>query len=164
MFRNFDTRWDGILSSMSKIPSDDILESLYKLIIRASDQLKKCIRIVRTWKIIKRYRLRNFDRQKRDNWDRTQWLRVAGALSGIERGDFEFAIIGNAERSSVQRGDQWSFWHEDHERAKPTPITAGTLWTTNTKRWKCIEEKEPQSQESIWEVQSTAVPRLLERY
>ena len=35
----FDTRWDEVSLSMSKIPSDDILESLYKLRIRESDQL-----------------------------------------------------------------------------------------------------------------------------
>ena len=35
-----DTRWDEVLLSMSKIPSDDILESLYKLRIRESEQLK----------------------------------------------------------------------------------------------------------------------------
>ena len=29
-FQEFDTRWDEILLSMTKIPSDDILESLYK--------------------------------------------------------------------------------------------------------------------------------------
>ena len=32
--------WDEILLSMSKIPTDDVLESLYKLRIRESDQLK----------------------------------------------------------------------------------------------------------------------------
>ena len=32
--REFGTRWDEFLLSMSKIPSDDILESLYKLRIR----------------------------------------------------------------------------------------------------------------------------------
>ena len=36
--QEFDTRWDEILLSMTKIPSDDILESLYKLRIRESDQ------------------------------------------------------------------------------------------------------------------------------
>ena len=45
--QEFDTRWDGVLLSMSKIPSDDVLESLYKLRIRESDQLKNRIRIVR---------------------------------------------------------------------------------------------------------------------
>ena len=38
-----DTRWDEVLLSMSKIPSDDILESLYKLRIRESDQLKRVL-------------------------------------------------------------------------------------------------------------------------
>ena len=37
--QEFLTRWDGVLLSMSKIPSDDILESLYKLRIRESDPL-----------------------------------------------------------------------------------------------------------------------------
>ena len=32
--QEFDSKWDGILLSMTKIPSDDILESLYKLRIR----------------------------------------------------------------------------------------------------------------------------------
>ena len=36
----FDTRWKEVLLSMSKTPSDDILESLYKLRIRGSAQLK----------------------------------------------------------------------------------------------------------------------------
>ena len=38
--QEFDTRWDEVLLSMSKIPSDDVLESLYKLRIRESVQLK----------------------------------------------------------------------------------------------------------------------------
>ena len=38
--QEFDTRWDEVLLSMTQIPSDDILESLCKLRIRESDQLK----------------------------------------------------------------------------------------------------------------------------
>ena len=38
--QEFDTRWDEVPLSMSKIPSDDILESLYTLRIRESAQLK----------------------------------------------------------------------------------------------------------------------------
>ena len=38
--QEFDTRRDEVLLSMSKIPSDDVLESLYKLRIRESDQFK----------------------------------------------------------------------------------------------------------------------------
>ena len=36
----FHTRWDEIVLSMTEIPSDDVLESLYKLRVRESDQLK----------------------------------------------------------------------------------------------------------------------------
>ena len=35
--QEFDSKWDGILLSMTKIPSDDILEGLYKLRIRESE-------------------------------------------------------------------------------------------------------------------------------
>ena len=38
--QEFDSQWDGILLSMTKIPSDDILEGLYKPIIRESEKLK----------------------------------------------------------------------------------------------------------------------------
>ena len=38
--QEFDTRCDEVLLSMSKIPSDDILESLYKFTMRESVQFK----------------------------------------------------------------------------------------------------------------------------
>ena len=41
--QEFDTRWDEVSVSMSKIPSDDILERLYKLRIRESAQLKTAL-------------------------------------------------------------------------------------------------------------------------
>ena len=40
--QEFDTRWD---ESMSKIPSAAVLESLYKLTIRESDQLKPVLEL-----------------------------------------------------------------------------------------------------------------------
>ena len=43
--QEFDTRWDEVLLSTSKIPSDDILESLYKLRIRESDKLKTVLEL-----------------------------------------------------------------------------------------------------------------------
>ena len=39
-FQEFDSKWDGILLSMTKIPLDDILEGLCKLRIRESEKLK----------------------------------------------------------------------------------------------------------------------------
>ena len=38
--QEFDSKWDGILLSMTKIPPDDILEGLYKLRMRESEKLK----------------------------------------------------------------------------------------------------------------------------
>ena len=38
--QEFDSKWDGILLSMMKIPPDDILKGLYKLRIRESEKLK----------------------------------------------------------------------------------------------------------------------------
>ena len=46
--QEFDTRWDEVLLSMSKIPSDDVLESLYKLRIRESDQLRSVLELYDT--------------------------------------------------------------------------------------------------------------------
>ena len=51
-FQDFDTRWDEILLSMTKIPSDDVLESLYTLTTRESDQLKNVLELYD----IRRYR------------------------------------------------------------------------------------------------------------
>ena len=38
--QEFDSKWDGILLSMTQIPSDDILAGLYKVRIRESEKLK----------------------------------------------------------------------------------------------------------------------------
>ena len=43
--QEFDTKWCEVLLSMSKIPSDDILESLYKLRIRESAQFKAVLEL-----------------------------------------------------------------------------------------------------------------------
>ena len=54
MFQVFDTRCDGILLSMTKIPADDILESLYNLRTRESDQLKTVSGLYE-WRFIRIY-------------------------------------------------------------------------------------------------------------
>ena len=43
--QEFDSKWDGILLSMMQIPSDDLLESLYKVRIRESDQFKTVLEL-----------------------------------------------------------------------------------------------------------------------
>ena len=51
--QEFDSKWDGIFLSMTKIPSDDILEGLYKLRIRESEKLKTVLDCT-TWRFIRR--------------------------------------------------------------------------------------------------------------
>ena len=43
--QEFDSKWDEILLSMTQIPSDDILESLFKLRIRESEKLKTVLEL-----------------------------------------------------------------------------------------------------------------------
>ena len=43
--QEFGTRWDEVLLSMAQIPSDEILESQYKLRIRESDQVKNVLEL-----------------------------------------------------------------------------------------------------------------------
>ena len=43
--KEFDSKWDGILLSVRKIPPDDILEGLYKLRIRESEKLKTVLEL-----------------------------------------------------------------------------------------------------------------------
>ena len=43
--QEFDSKWDGILLSMTKIPPDDIMEGLYKLRIRESQKLKTVLEL-----------------------------------------------------------------------------------------------------------------------
>ena len=52
--QKFDSKWDGILLSMTKIPHDDILEGLYKLRIRESEKVKTPYWNCTTWRLIKR--------------------------------------------------------------------------------------------------------------
>ena len=43
--QEFDSKWDGILLSLTKIPYDDILEGLYKLRIRESEKLRTILEL-----------------------------------------------------------------------------------------------------------------------
>ena len=43
--QEFDSKWDGILLPMTKIPHDDILEGLYKLRMRESEKLKPVLEL-----------------------------------------------------------------------------------------------------------------------
>ena len=106
----FGTRCDYFLMSMTKIPSDDVLESLYKLRIRESDQLKTVedlfdmeihqkISMPNSQKLV---RFRNFDCEnltpETGKLRQDQWVRVAG-ISVVLREEKELAISGKQKAS-----------------------------------------------------------------
>ena len=61
--QEFDTRWDEVLLSRSKIPSNDILESLCKLRIRESAQLKTILQVF-DMKIHQKISMSNYQKLK----------------------------------------------------------------------------------------------------
>ena len=95
-----DSKWDGILLSMRKIASDDILESLYKLRIRESEKLETVLELYNmeihqkkagpdyhTLKtMVKRtieqnLRIKNFEARKMEIMRETPWSRIRGQNS-----------------------------------------------------------------------------------
>ena len=120
---------------MTKIPPDDVLESFYKLRIRESDQLKTVLELcdmeihqkitmpnyqkLKTMvkrSIDQKLRLRSFD-ARNESIGTGAVVTSRRRLSGIER---DKRSLWKA-KGQCSRGDQCSFWHEGHERAKPTP-------------------------------------------
>ena len=97
--QEFDSKWDGILLTMTKIPSDDILEGLYKLRIRESEKLKTVLELYdmeihqkkigpdyhRLKTMVKRsieqnLRNRNFE-ARNGNSEKTPWSSIRGQNS-----------------------------------------------------------------------------------
>ena len=141
MTKKFGTRWDEVPLSMSKIPSDDILESLYKLRIRESVQLKTVLELydmeihqkisMPTYQKMKTMvrrsigqnrRLRNFD-ARHERIESGAVVKNRKGLIGVEGGKgycYQWKVKGQCSK-----GDKRSFRHERNDHAqKPTPKAA----------------------------------------
>ena len=122
---------------MTKISSADVLESLYKLRIRESDQLKTVLELydmeihqkismpnyqkLKTMvkrSIDQKLRLRNFDARS-EKIETGAVVTSHTGLSGIERG--QGVCHQWKAKGQCSMGDQCSFRHQSHDRAKPTP-------------------------------------------
>ena len=138
--QEFDTRWDECLLSTAKIPSDDILECLYRLRIRESDQLKDVLELYgmgihqkilmpnfqKLKTMVKRsmdqkLRLRNFD-ARHGTIETGAVVKNRKGLSGVEGG--RGICYQWKEKGQCSKGDRCNFRHEGNDRAKPTPKTA----------------------------------------
>ena len=134
--QEFDSKWDGILLSMTKIPPDDILEGLYKLRIRESEKLKTVLKLYdleihqkkigpdchRLKTMVKRsieqdLRIKNFEARK-GNYERNAVVKNQGTKQRVQR------ILGDCwhweTNGQCVKGDNCCFRHDVNQRAKMT--------------------------------------------
>ena len=135
--QEFDSKWDGILWSMTKIPHDDILERLYKLRIRESDKLKTVLELYdlethqkklehdynRLKTMVKRsieqeIRNKNFG-SRNGNCEKNAVVKNQGTKQRVQR------ILGDCwqweTNGQCVKGDNCSFRHDINKRGKITP-------------------------------------------
>ena len=140
--QEFDSQWDGILLSMSKIPSDDVLESLYKYRICESAQLKTVLELydmeihqkisVPNYHKLKTMVKRSMDQKLRlRNFDAGHGRIATGAvvknrrgMSGVEGG--KGICYQWKEKGQCSKVDGCSFRHETQDRAQKPGHTAAT--------------------------------------
>ena len=155
--QDFDTRWDEVLQSMTAFPSDVILESLYKLRTRESDQLKTVLELY-DMEIYQNNSTPNYQRLKtmvRRSIDQKNRLRSVGARHGrIETG----AVVKNRkgmsgfeggkgtcyqwkEKGQFSKGYQCSFRHESNERAQQPDHNAVTPSEPSFSRGRSVSMK-----------------------
>ena len=137
IFREFDSKWDGILLSMTKIPPDEILEGLYKLRIRESEKLKTVLELYdlethqkklgpdyhRLKAMVKRsieqeIRNKNFEARS-GNFEKNAVVKNPGSKPAVQR------ILGDCwqweANGQCVKGDNCSFRHDINKRGKSSP-------------------------------------------
>ena len=132
--QEFDSKWDGILLSVTKIPPDDTLEGLYKLRIRESEKLKTVLELYdlethqkklgpdyhRLKTLVKRsieQEIRNINFVSRnENFEKNAVVKNQGTKQRVQR------ILGDCwqweSNGQCSRGDNCSFRHDTNKRGK----------------------------------------------
>ena len=98
--QEFDSKWDGILLTMTKIPPDDILEGLYKLRIRESEKLKT---------VLKMYDLEIHLKKLGPDYHRLKTMVKRNIEQNIRNKNVG-ARNGNYERNAVQESGDKTAW------------------------------------------------------
>ena len=126
--QEFDSKWDGILLSMTKIPSDDILEGLYKLRLRESEKPKTVLEL---------YDLEIHQKKAGLDYHRLKTMVKRSIERDIRINNFE-ARNGNYERNAVVKnqgtkqrgqrtvGDCWQ-WKDNEARGDFKTMQVGTI-------------------------------------
>ena len=134
--QEFDSKWDEILLSMTQIPSDDILENLYKSRIRDSEKLKTVselsnmeihqkkagpdyhrLKTMAKRRIEQNLRIKNFE-ARNGNHEKNAVVKNQGTKQRVQR------ILGDCwqweTNGQCSKGDNCSFRHDINKRAKMT--------------------------------------------
>ena len=134
--QEFDSKWDGISLSMTKVPPDNILEGLNKLKIREHEKLRTVLEL---------YTMEIHQKKAQPDYHRLKTMVKRSIEQDLRIKNFE-ARIGNYERNAVvknqgtqqrgqrtlgdcwqlktngqcSKGDNWSFRLDINKRAKLT--------------------------------------------
>ena len=126
--QEFDSKWDGILFSMTKIPPDDILERLYKLRIRESEKLKTVLEL---------YDLEIHQKKAGPDYHRLKTM-VKRSIEqdlrnknfGTRNGNYEINVVvknqGTKQRGQRILGDCWQ-WEANGQCLKETIVVSVTI-------------------------------------
>ena len=159
--QEFDSKWDGILLSRTKIPSDDILEGLYKLTIRESEKLKTVLEL---------YDLEIHQKKAGPDYHRMKTMgkrRIEQDLRNknfaVRNGNYETNAVvkdqGTKQRGQRILGDCWqwrangqcskgdncSFRHDVNKRAKMTQPNSSSSSSTRQNERKASRTRSPRS-------------------
>ena len=126
--QEFDSKWDGILLCMTKIPPEDILEGLYKLLIRECEKLKTVLEL---------YDLEIHQKKLGPDYHRLKTMvkrsieqAIRNKNFGARNGNYEKnAVVENqGTKQRVQRilGDCWQ-WESNGSVQKETIAVSVTI-------------------------------------
>ena len=144
--QEFDSKWDGILSSMTKIPPDDFLEGLYKLRTPKSEKLSTVLKY--------RARFTKWESwcQKR-NYERNVVVKNQGTK---QRGQRTLGDCWQKEaHEHCSEGDNFGFRHDINKLAKmtqpsPSPNSFMQQNESNASSTRSPKGKSPSGGMSRW--------------
>ena len=177
--QEFDSKWDGNLLSMTKIPSDDILEGLSKLRIRESEKLKTALELYnmethqkkigpdndRLKTMVKRsieqeIRHKNFG-SRNGNFEKNAVVKNQGTKQRVQR------ILGDCwqweANGQCVKGDNCSFRHDVNKRAKSTQQNPSPSSSTQQNVKNASRTRSPRGKKSQWKSVSMAMQGLPQR-
>ena len=161
--QEFDSKWDEILLSMTKIPLDDIMEGLYKLRIRESERLQTELEL---------YNMEIHQKKAGPDYHRLKTMVKRSIEQNLRMKNFETrngsyetnAVVKNQRAKQrgqrtlgdcwqwktnrqCSRGDNCSFRHDINKRAKSTQPNLSPRSSAQQSE-KCIELPSPRGSPS----------------